>query len=181
MLNATDQRTNIGAAVAFVNRPELAGVPIVSDPYFHNPVSELDVALVVSGHPTYIPGNTADRVTPLTEKVGHPVIRLTGPALAEQLVHLDGPRPQPVEILPIASPQVVAREALSLARRHMILLVSPNGPSLAKYFPRSAISQFFKDLPAGYRVIDQMTYPGFSGLFPESVFVIAVPGSTGGP
>ena len=181
MLYATNQRTDIGAAVAFMNRPEFAGVPIVSSPYFNNPISELDVALAVSGDPTYVPGN-ADRVIPPTEKVDHPVIRLTGPALADQLVPLDGPRPQPASKLPTATPQVVARKALSLAHRHMILLVSPNGPTptVLKYFPHSAISQFFKDLPAGSRVIEHRTYPGLSGLLPESVFVITVPGPTGG-
>jgi hypothetical protein len=167
MLGSAVQRPDANSVVAYIDRVGTSGDPIVSLPYFHNPISELDVALADAG-----------------QSQRHPVIRLAEPSLAEQLPHLAGPHPQPVFFtLPVASPQSVANQAVALARHGTIFLVAPSGPVplLLKYFPSNPISLFYRALPPRFHVVQHMTFPGFSGLDPESVYVFRDTGSTAQP
>ena len=158
MLGSTAQSPNINAAVAYIDRIGVNGDPIVSAPYFANPVSELDIGLADAGQVQH-----------------HPVLRLGTPPLSEQLAHLSGPHPQPVfSGLPVTAPQVVAQRTVALARHGTIFFVSENGPvpALLKYFPNSPISLFYRALPPRFHVVQHMTFSGFSGLEPVSVYVI---------
>jgi len=165
MLAPASQRPNANAAVAFIDRVGTSGDPIVSAPFFANPLSELDVALAGAG-----------------QSQRHPVLRLGVPPLAEQLSPLSGPHPQPQFFgLPQTPPQELARQAAALARQGTLFLVFcryPEGkpPSLAtsNLLKRNRISVdlFLRSLPGSFHVVEQVTYPGFSSLFLETVDVI---------
>ncbi|MGH9080294.1 MAG: glycosyltransferase family 39 protein [Acidimicrobiales bacterium] len=160
------QRPNVNAAVAYIERVGAKGDPIVNIPYFHNPLSELDVALDQAGQS----GN-------------HPVIRLGVPALAQQLRPLSGPHPQPQYFgLPVASAPVVASEAASLAQHKTIFLFAPIELStlLVEYFPANPVSQFVRALPSGYHLVAQRSFPGFSGSLLAWVYVFRYTGHAAG-
>ena len=159
-----------------LHRPGRAnGDPIVSDTYFYNPLSELDVALAGPGQAQY-----------------HPVLRLGSPPLAEQLAHLSGPDPQPVFFgLPVTAPQVVARQAVALARNGTIFLFT-SGFSKSSEVTKSSdtpggkytinanlvlATRFLEALPARYHLVAEQTTWSFSGLFPQSVYVFHDTGS----
>ena len=167
MLGASVQRTDADGAVAYINRVGASGDPIVSSPYFFNPLTELDVALAEAGQ--------SDR---------YPVIRLGVPPLSEQLPHLAGPHPQPVFfLLPAVPAQRVAAQAVALSRNGTIFLVSPSGPipALLKYYPNNPISVFYRSLPARFHVVQHASFPGFSGIQPVTVYVFRDTGSTAQP
>jgi len=180
LLNGASQRGNIGAAVAFIDRNGKNGDPIVSEPFFANPLSELDAALAGTPSFTYIPGNTEDHARPLTSKDPHPVIRLNIPPLSAQFPYLASPNPAPIFVgLPPTSPQKVARQAASLARNGTLFFVTWGIGSvtsstihpklLLKYYPHNPLSQFLKALPPGFHIVDHVTYSG--DLTSESVYV----------
>ncbi|MGH9205465.1 MAG: hypothetical protein ACRD1G_02730, partial [Acidimicrobiales bacterium] len=157
MLGAGAQRPNSNAVVAYIDRVGANGDPIVSQSLFANPLSELDVSLADTGTSKH-----------------HPVIRLGSPPLAEQLSHLADPHPQTTLFgPPVTPPALVARQAAALAPHGTIFLVSPSAPVpiLLKYYPNSPVSLFYRALPPGFRIVGHLTYSGFSGSLPESVFV----------
>ena len=180
LLEPVNQRPDLSAAVDFIDRVGTTGDPIVDTPIFANPVSELDVALGESGSPTYTPGNTEDHAHPATPRQAHPVIRLGAPPLAEQFHHLASPHPQPVIYrLPVSRPQDVARQAAALARHGTIFLVTEatSIKLLDQYLPNNPIGLFLKALPSGFRVVRQVTFPGYGGYVPTSVYVLRDTGS----
>jgi 4-amino-4-deoxy-L-arabinose transferase-like glycosyltransferase len=157
MLTPAAQRTDDNAAVAYIAQVGSNGDPIVSAPFFANPYSELDISLAVAGQSQH-----------------HPVIRLGTPPLAEQLAHLSGPHPKPVFYgLPVASPQAVANQAVALAQNGTIFLVSSIGPTPAvlHFYPNSEVSLFYKALPARFRFVGYMTFPGAVHTFPVAVSI----------
>jgi hypothetical protein len=166
MLGSDAQRPDIAAAVAFVDRVGRPGDPVVDAPFFANPLSELDVALADAGQSTR-----------------YPVLRLGVPPLAEQLPPLSGPHPQPDPNLQVTPPQDVARQAVALARHGTIFLVTPGGADASlvlKRSPDTPVGMFLKTLPGRFRMVEHVTYPGLSGILPESVYVFRDRGPTGG-
>ena len=165
MLGSDAQRPDVDAAVSFVDRVGRPGDPVVSVPFFANPLSELDVALADAGQSTR-----------------YPVLRLGSPPLAEQLRLLAGPHPQPNFFLPATPPQDVERQAVALARHGTIFLVMAGGAdaSLVLRSPDSTVGMFVKALPGGFRMVEHVTYPGLSGYVPESVYVFRDRGPTRG-
>lgn len=164
MLSPSAQRPDLNAAVAFIDRSGSSDDPIVSEPLFANPLSEVDTAL-------------AD----VPSSGRHPVIRLGVPALAEQLSHLAGPHPLPVFIgLPVTPPQEVAHQAVMLAHHDTLFLVislfdlgkasSLSSAALLRTFTNVPVSEFIHALPAGYRVVNRRVFPGFSGAEPVLVY-----------
>lgn len=178
MLSSTSQRGNVGAAVAFIDRTGRYGDPIVSAPFFANPLSEVDAALAYTSSVTYVPGNTMDHVRPLTRSDPHPVIRLStpplqSPPLEEQFRHLTSPDPEPVFFnLPAPPPQKVAQQAMSLAHNGTVFLITPY-PVFTNYWlkkkPDSQLSQFLKAMDSRFHIVEQVTYP--SDVADESVTV----------
>jgi len=174
MLGSAAQRPNTDAAVAYIDQVGANGDPIVGETYFYNPLSELDVALAEAGQAQH-----------------HPVLRLGSPPLADQFVRLSGPRPQPVFFgLPVTPPQVVARQAVALARNGTIFLFtsgfsktseanSSSNTAAGRYVTNAnlILNQFLEALPARYHVVAEQTFWSFSGLFPESVYVFRDTGS----
>ena len=157
MVTSSAQRPNVNAAVAYIDQVGSNGDPIVSAPYFANPISELDVALAGAGQSEH-----------------HPVIRIGSPPLAEQLRTLSGPHPQPAFLgLPVESPQAVADQAVALARHGTIFLVSPIGPvpAMLRRYPNNPVTLFYKDLPARFQIAGHMSFPGYLDTFPVSVYV----------
>jgi hypothetical protein len=173
MLGSDAQQPNIDAALAYINRVGTSGDPIVSETYFNNPISEVDAGLSAAGRPDYSPGNQKDLAVPPRGSSAPPVIRLGAPSLAEQLRPLNGPHPQPVYFgLPVAPPSPVARQTVALAHHGTFFLVSPvTSIAIAqRRFPDSAFSLFVKALPSRYHLVAHVTFPGWDGLEPESVF-----------
>ena len=174
MLGSSAQRPDTDAAVAYIDQVGSSGDPIVADTYFYNPLSELDVALAGADQAQH-----------------HPVLRLGSPPLAEQLAHLSGPHPQPIFFgLPVTAPQVVARQAVALARNGTIFLftsgfskaseVNSNSDTPGGKYEINAnlvLDEFLQALPARYHVVAEQTYWSFSGLFPQSVYVLRETGS----
>lgn len=166
MLGSDAQRPDIDAAVAFVHRVGRPGDPVVGAPFFANPLSELDVALADAGQSTR-----------------YPVLRLGFPPLAEQLLPLSGPQPQPDPFLQVTPPQDVARQAVALARHGTIFLVMAGGADASlvlKRSPDTPVGMFVKALPGRFRMVEHVTYPGLLGILPESVYVFRDRGPTGG-
>ncbi|MGH9080293.1 MAG: glycosyltransferase family 39 protein [Acidimicrobiales bacterium] len=163
MLGSAPHRPNIDSAVAYIDRVGSSGDPIVSTPYFANPMSELDVALANAGRPEH-----------------HPVIRLGSPPLAEQLAPLSRPHPQPQLFgLPLTPPRVVAKQAVALARHGTIFFLASDAtyPPQFKSSTDRTRREFFAALPAGFHVVEEKTYPSFSGTFPQTLYVIRTTGS----
>jgi mannosyltransferase len=171
MLKSSSQPGNINAAAAFIDRTGRTG-PIVSVPFFQNPLTELDVALAGTPSYTYTPGDTEDKARPASRNDPHPVIRLDAPPLSEQLPHYAGPDPNPVFLgLPMTSPNVVARQAASLARNGTMFVVTYGlSPSLnikvstalsSKSSIRNSqlLRQFFEALPPRFHVVEHVTFP----------------------
>ena len=180
MVGASAQRPDVAAAVAFIGRAGAGNDPIVSAPYFTNPLSELDVALGNAGAPTYTPGNTADVAHPFTSTQLHPVVRLGSPPLAEQFARLSGTHPQPAfSGLPIVPPQVVARQAVAVASHGTIFLVTfaTSLPLALRLLPHSPVSVFVTSLPAQYRVVRERIYPGFAGISRVAVYEFRTSGA----
>jgi hypothetical protein len=178
MLKSSSQPPNVDAAIAFIDHTGKSGDPIVSAPFFSNPLSEVDAALVDTPSWTYIPGNTLDRARPATPADPHPVIRLSGapwssPPLDEQFHFLAGPNPMPVfGRLPAPSPQQVASEAQSLARNGTVFLVSPYGidvPRIVALDPQAGFSQFVRAMEPRYHLVRQVSYSFTYGA--EAVYV----------
>jgi hypothetical protein len=172
MLSSTSQRGNVSAAVAFIERAGKSGDPIVTAPYFSNPLSEVDAALAGTPSWTYIPSNTLDRVRPSASDP-HPVIRIGVPPLNEEFHFLAAPNPNPVFYgLPVPTPQQVAAEAKLLGRNGTVFLLSPypaNYHALLKYYPNLGVSQFIRAMEPGFTVVRGVTFPGWFGS--ESVYV----------
>jgi hypothetical protein len=173
MLSSTSQRWNVSAAVAFIERAGKSGDPIVSAPFFSNPLSEVDAALAGTPSSTYVPSNTLDRARPLTSSDPHPVIRFGVPPLNEQFHFLAAPNPNPVFIgLTVPTPQQVAAEAKLLGRNGTVFLVTPypvNFHALLKYRPNVDLSQFIRAMEPGFTIVRGVTFPGDIGS--ESVYV----------
>lgn len=181
MLSSTSQRSNVAAAVSFVDRTGRSGDPIVSSSFFFNPLSEVDAALAGTPSWTYLPGNTLDRARPVTASVPHPVIRLGEPPLNEQFHFLAEPNPNPVFfVLPEPTPQRVAQEAMALARHGTIFLLTPITIHLHAR-PRNAVDvamrQFIRSMEPRFRLVQSVTYP--SDITPENVYVFRETASGG--
>ena len=174
------QRTDDAAAVAYLDRVAAPGDPIVSSPSFGNPLSDFDVAMGNAGFPTYTPGNTRDIAHPFTGSQVHPVIRLGSPSLAVQLHFLDSPKPISDHYgLPIEPAGNVARSAVALARNGTVYLVTAsvyfnsNTTSISyllRTHPNNPTSLFVKALPSRYRLTRQVSFPGFFGYSPVTVY-----------
>jgi 4-amino-4-deoxy-L-arabinose transferase-like glycosyltransferase len=155
MVGTAAQRPNIDSPVAYIDRVGANGDPIVSLSFFANPLSEVDVALADAGQSQH-----------------HAILRLGSPTLAEQLAPLTGPNPQPVFFgLPVIPPQEVARQAVALARHGTIFFVSYVTSLLPNEAPIET-REFLKALPARFHVVRHLTYPGYSGGFVQSLYVI---------
>ena len=100
------QRPNIDAVVAYINQVGTPGDPIVSLSFFHNPLSELDVAVADDGAFT----------TTIRCSVSAPR------RWPQQLAPLSGPNPQPAffGLTVHASPEKWQHQAVSLARNGTI-------------------------------------------------------------
>ena len=175
MLEPVTRRPDVIAAMAFIHRVGTPGDPIVDQPWFVNPVSELDVALGESGSPTYTPGDTEDAAHPATSAQAHPVIRLDSPPLAEQFSALASPHPQPIfHGLPLTPPQDVARQATALARHGTIFLVTyfPINALTRAAFPNHPINLFLRALPSRFHIVRQVNFPGYSGAIKMELYVL---------
>jgi Dolichyl-phosphate-mannose-protein mannosyltransferase len=177
MLSTTAQRPNVAATVAFVDRTGKYGDPIVSAPFFSNPLTELDTALADTPSWTYTPGNTLDRARPFGQGP-HPVIRLgvvqyQSPPLDVAFHFLAGPNPQPRFAFQEPAPQHVAEEAKSLARNGTVFLVTPitftNTQAVLERFPHSSLAEFLRAMGPEFRIVKMVTYPGDETS--ESVYV----------
>ena len=178
MLRSSYQAPNVDAAMAFINSTGKSGDPIVSAPFFSNPLSEVDAALVDTPSWTYIPGNTLDHARPATPADPHPVIRLSGapwasPPLDEQFHFLAAPNPRPVfGPLPAPTPRQVASEAQSLARNGTVFLVTPYGidvPLIVTRYPHVGFSQFVRAMEPRYHIVRQVSYSFDIGV--ETIYV----------
>jgi hypothetical protein len=178
MLSPESQRGNVAAAVTFIERTGRSGDPIVSEPFFSNPLSEVDAALADTPSWTYTPGNTLDRARPRTPSDPHPVVRFgippyESPPLDEQFHFLAEPDPNPVFFgLPQPTPPQVAQKAMSIARNGTVFLVTPYPIMphvLLKYFPHNAMTQFIRAMEPRYHIVQSVTYPGDISM--ESVYV----------
>ena len=155
MLGPTAQRPNVDAVVSYINQVAAPGDPIVSLSFFANPLSEVDVALADDG--------ASGR---------YPVLRLGSPKLSAQLAPLSGPNPQPVFFfLPVAPPQKVAAQAVSLARHGTIFFVWFS-TSLVPNKAAVEAKQFLGALPAQFHVTKRIILSNFGGGFYEKLYVI---------
>lgn len=177
MLSSTSQRPNVGAAVSYIERTGKHGDPIVSAPFFSNPLSEVDAALADTPSWTYIPGNKVDKARPVTSNDPHPVVRLglsafQSPPLNEPFHFLAEPNPT-VRILFIEpTPQQVAQQVKSLARNGTVFLVTPltvsNTPSGPNQNQR--LDEFMRAMEPEFRIVRKVTYPADEAN--ESVYVL---------
>jgi hypothetical protein len=172
MLSSDAQQSNIDAALAYINRVGTSGDPIVSEPDFDNPLSELDAGLSVIGRPDYSPGNQKDLPVPPRGSSAPPIIRLGVASLAEQLRTLNGPHPEPLFFGQATAPSSVVHQTVALAHHGTFFLVSPatSIAILLRYYPANPISLFVRALPSRYHIVAHVTYPGYEGANPESVF-----------
>lgn len=154
------QKPNVDAAAAFIERIGRCGDPIVAESIFAHPLTEFDVALAEAGR-------SAEKC--------HPVLRLGAPPLSEELKSLAGPHGQPLSFsAPPERPEVVARAAAALARNRTLFLVAPTGAPIKDfmYFPANPMTKFLSALHGHFHFVRQVTYSGFSGLLPESVYIL---------
>jgi hypothetical protein len=154
------QTPNVDAAAAFIERVGECGDPVVTESIFAHPLTEFDVALANEGR---------------AAQECHPVIRLGWPPLSEELNALDGPHRQPLPFsAPPQQPQVVARHAAAAARSGDLFLVAPIDVPLKDfaYFPAATVTEFLSALHGQFHLVRQVRFSGFSGLAPESVYVL---------
>jgi hypothetical protein len=173
MLGTAAQQPNTDAAVAYINRAGTEGDPIVSEPYFDNPLTDLDAGLSVAGRPDYSPGNQKDLPVPPRGSSAPPVIRLGIPSMAEQLRPLNEPHPQAIFFgTSIAPPSTVAHQTVALAHHGVFFLVSPatSIATLLRHYPANPLSLFVSALPSTYHIVAHVTYPGNEGGATETVF-----------
>jgi hypothetical protein len=153
------QTPNVDAAAAYIERVGECGDPVVTESVFAHPLTEFDVALADLGE---------------SAQKCHPVMRLGWPPLSEELSALDGPHGQPLSFsAPPQQPRVVARRAIALARNGSLFLVAPLDAPYKDfvYFPAAAATQFLSGIVGEFHFVRQVTFSGFSGLVPESVYV----------
>jgi mannosyltransferase len=170
MLRNVSQAGNVNAAVALIDRTGKSG-PIVSVPFYQDPVSELDVALAGTPSYTYTPGDIEDTARMASRNDPHPVIRLNAPPMSEQFSHWAEPDPNPIFFgLPLTPPNVVARQAVSLARNGTIFVVTYGLAASLTIKVSTALSkssiantrllhQFFAALPPGFHIVRKVTFP----------------------
>jgi hypothetical protein len=154
-LSSAGQSPDIDAVVAYIDGVGSSGDVIVCQCLDADPLSELDVALADSG-----------------SSQGYAVLRLGVPSKAASIATLSGPNPQPQapgRLLPIAPPQAVAKQAVALSHDGTIFLVTY---ALRGFGNNSESTAFLKDLPSSFHIVEHMTYPGLSGAYLQSVFVI---------
>jgi hypothetical protein len=159
MTSPAVQAPNVDAAAAFIERVGECGDPVVTESIFAHPLTEFDVALADLG-------GSAQKC--------HTVIRLDWPPLNEELNALDGPHGQPLSFsAPRPLPRVVARRAAALARNGNLFLVIPNDPPYKDfaYFPSAGVTQMLFALVGQFHFVRQVTFSGFSGVVPETVYV----------
>jgi hypothetical protein len=167
MTSPVVQTPDANAAAAYIERVGQCGDPVVTNTIFAHPLTEFDVALANLG------GSAQEC---------HPVIRLGWPPLSEELSALDGPHGQPLPFsAPPQRPRVVARRAAALARNGTLFLVMPNDPTYKEfaYFPTAPVTQMLSVLVGQFHFVRRVTFSGFSGVVPESVYVFRQESSTG--
>jgi hypothetical protein len=183
LLDRTHQRPGYEEAAGFVERTARPGDPVVEIPApTPGPLSSFgDAALQRLGQGR-------------AERHDHPVLRLGSPSLPTVLAA------RPYAALPVATPQVVARQAAALARGGRIFLVAPGAVPLAalrgttpvtagaagveQTFDSPTTSRviaavldqmrpFVAALPPGYRPVAVRAFPGF---VPVSVYELRAGG-----
>jgi hypothetical protein len=169
MLSPSVQWGNINGAVGFIERTGQSGDPIVDQPAFSNPLSEVDAALSATPSYTYVPGDTLDRSrSPNGDP--HPVIRLqatlAAPPLDEPFKLLAGPRPRgAIWGFPVPTPEQVAQQAMSEAPHGTVFLVSPwriKAHEWLQHYPNSPMSKFLGTMLAQYHIADEVQFPSDS-------------------
>ena len=177
MLSPSVQWGNTNGAVAYIERTGQSGDPIVDQPAFSNPLSEVDAALSATPSYTYVPGNTLDRArSPNGDP--HPVIRLqavlAAPPLDEPFKLLAGPRPKgAVWGFPVPTGEQVAQQAMSEARHGTVFLVTPwrtKAHEWLLHYPDSAMSKFLGTMLAQYHIEDEVQFPSDS-VYSDGMYV----------
>jgi hypothetical protein len=168
-----NQRPNMDGAVAYINAHAGRNDPVVNAPLFHNPLSELDVALSRQGESTYTPGQEEDR-DPLVASPGHHhVFRFVPPLLSPQLRALAGSNGQPASSRVGEDPLQLAHQTLRLASEVSAGQFVFVGLPLKdfEYFPNSPVEEFLRALPPDYHIVKSAEIQSFGGLNSLNVYI----------
>ena len=158
MLGSVAQNPDVNAVAGYIDRVGSSGDPIVCYCFTAGALTELDVALADAG-----------------QSQKHPIIRLGTPTQAEVQRTLSGPNPQPGLLFPPpAPPKAIANQSVALSHNGTIFFVTDVLHGSVGVLRSSQLlkKEFFDALPARFRVVGHMTYPGLSGAVVESVYTI---------